>query len=43
VNGRILDPLSLSFVSRTASFSFANLVFQSFEEEQNMRLVKINK
>ncbi len=36
VNGRILDPLSVSFVSRTASFSFANLFFQSFEEEEEI-------
>jgi hypothetical protein len=33
VRGQILDPLSFSFVSQLASFSFANLVFQSFEEE----------
>jgi hypothetical protein len=34
VNGRILDALSFSFVSWTASFSFASLVFQSFGEER---------
>jgi hypothetical protein len=34
VNGRIFDPLSFSLVSWTASFSFANLVFQSYGEER---------
>jgi hypothetical protein len=32
-NGRILDPISFLFVSRTALFGFANLVFHYFEEE----------